>query len=131
MKSFTLKLVSCVYLALSVASAPAATQYWDTDGSTAGNDTGTGAGLGGTGSWSTAVANWWDGSSGSLVGWTEGNEAVFFGTAGVVTLDAGHTANSLTFKTGGYLINGSTLTLTGSAIFDVQTGSSTNASILA
>lgn len=45
----------------------AGTLYWDTDGSTAGNNSGTGANLGGGGVWSAVVnpgsygdADWWD-----------------------------------------------------------------------
>src|SRR6185369_16139281 len=73
----------------------------------------TGAGMGGTGSWST-TAKWYNGSAD--VPWVNGNNAVFWGTAGTVTLGAGQTVNSLTFKTNGYTVTGSTLTLGGSSV---------------
>ena len=48
------------------AGADAATLTWDTDGSIAGNNASTGENLGGSGVWSTAVANWWDSSLGMV-----------------------------------------------------------------
>ncbi len=42
--------------------------------------------------------------------------AVFWGTAGTVTLGAPQSASSLQFKTNGYTVTGSTLTLSGSEI---------------
>src|SRR5688572_899431 len=65
--------------------ARAATLYWDTDGSTSGNNVTTGANLGGSGIWNAANSNWWDTSVGTLQPWTDGNDAVFWGTAGAVT----------------------------------------------
>jgi fibronectin-binding autotransporter adhesin len=86
--------------------------YWDTDGSTAGNSASTGANLGGLGIWSTANANWWDTSLGTLQPWTQSSDALFWGTAGTVTV-ATVSANSLAFKTSGYTLNSGTLTMTG------------------
>src|SRR5438477_8943470 len=63
-------IVSAPVLFAANQQTSAATLYWDTDGSTSGDNTSTGAGLGGSGSWSTAVANWYNGTS--LVVWTEG-----------------------------------------------------------
>src|SRR5437867_1255363 len=51
-----------------------ATLYWDADGSPAGNNTSTGAGLGGTGSWD-AAGKWFDGVSAD-VSWPGATDAV-------------------------------------------------------
>src|ERR1043166_1204544 len=48
-------LIPSFLLALNLASVQAATFYWDTDGTSTGDSTSTGAGLGGTASWSTAT----------------------------------------------------------------------------
>lgn len=105
---------------LTVGTAHAASLYWDTDGTTSGNNV-DGTGLGGTsGFWNTGVANWWDLSS--LVVWpnTSADEAIFsapyVGGAPLtraVTISTGVTANRLTFERSGYVINGGTLTLAG------------------
>src|SRR5207249_572921 len=77
--------------------------YWDTDGSTVGNNATTGANLGGSGTWSMADANWWDTSLPTLQPWPDGSDAVFWGTAGVLTAST-VSPNSLTFKANGYSI---------------------------
>jgi autotransporter-associated beta strand protein len=62
---------------------------------------------GGSGNWSDAAG--WDGGA-----WVNDSTAVFGGTAGTVTNDAGGvSANGLTFNTANYIINGTLLTLTG------------------
>ena len=83
-------LLALALLAVAECSRPAraTTLYWDTDGSTAGNNASTGANLGGSGPWSAADANWWSTSIGTLQVWTDGSDAVFWGTAGTVTLSA-------------------------------------------
>lgn len=93
---------------------PAGTMYWDNDGAPAGTRATTGAGLGGTGTWNTSARKWYTG--GAEVAWVGGNDAVFWGTGGTVTLAAGQSVNSLAFKSNGYLLNASTLTLAGPAI---------------
>jgi fibronectin-binding autotransporter adhesin len=78
------------------------------------------SGGGGTGTWDAqTTANWYAGSGASAIRWngpatTSANEAVFAGTAGAVTIDAGGvTAKSVTFNTAGYTIAGTgKLTLT-------------------
>src|SRR5207244_936151 len=87
--------------------------YWDTDTSTTGNNSTTGASLGGSGAWSTAAANWWDVSAPTLQPWTDNSDAVFTGAAGTATADV-VSANSLAFKTNGYTVNSGTVTMTGS-----------------
>ncbi len=92
--------------------ARAGTLYWDTDGSTVGNNASTGANLGGSGIWSTAATNWWDTSLGTLQPWKDGSAAVFWGAAGAVTA-ATVSVTNLTFKTTGYSINSGILTMSG------------------
>src|SRR5437016_4579150 len=99
----TLAVLSSAVLVLSQFGgvAPAATLYWDTDGSTSGNNASTGANLGGSGIWSTTDTNWWDTSLAILQPWTHGSDAVFWGATGAVTLST-VSANSITFKITGY-----------------------------
>jgi autotransporter-associated beta strand protein len=93
---------------------PAAGMYWDNDGVAAGSRSTTGVGLGGTGTWNAPATKWYNGSAD--VPWQNGHNAVFWGTAGTVTLGAAQTVNSLSFKTTGYTLAGSTLTLAGSSV---------------
>src|SRR5438309_552965 len=82
------------------------------DGSTVGNNDANGANLGGSGIWSATETNWWDSSFGSLQAWTDGNDAIFWGSAGLVT--TGTTSpSSVAFKTTGYSLSSGTLTMTG------------------
>jgi hypothetical protein len=72
-------------------------------------------GGGGTGTWDTSAANWFNGSA--TVPWTQGSSAIFGGTAGAVTVGAPITVQNMTFSTNGYTITGNTLnplTLSGS-----------------
>ena len=101
-------------VALASAGAQAATQYWDADGDLSNNDCVTGAGLGGTGAWNASATLWTTNECHSEdlpVAWVNLNDAVFWGTAGIVTLGSKRTVGNLTFKTGGYEITGSTLSL--------------------
>src|SRR5206468_8709385 len=110
----TVTVVTSAMLALSDFGglARAGTLYWDIDGSTNGNNESTGANLGGAGIWSTADTNWWDISLGTLQTWTDGSDAVFWGTAGAVTAST-VSPSSLAFKTTGYSVNSGTLTMIG------------------
>jgi fibronectin-binding autotransporter adhesin len=120
----TVAVVISATLAVSEFGDPAraGTRYWDTDGSTGGNNASTGAKLGGSGMWSTAAANWWDTSLGTPQVWTEGSDAVFWGTAGAVTAST-VSANSLSFKTTGYSVNSGMLTMIGAPYnFNVDSG---------
>lgn len=98
---------------------PAGTMYWDSDGAPAGSRVTTGAGLGGAGTWNASARKWYTG--GAEVAWVGGNNAVFWGTGGTVTLAAGQSVNSLAFKSNGYLLTASTLTL-GSPAITVDSG---------
>ena len=104
-------------------SARAAILYWDTDGSTVGNNASTGANLGGSGVWSATNTNWWNTNFASLQGWTNGSDSVFWGTAGGVIATA-VTASSVAFKTTGYSVNSGTsapqaITVNGSRLTSV------------
>jgi len=90
---------------------PVITTYWDNDATAGNNNLTTGAGLGGSGNWDTSAIKWFNGSSNAP--WAGNNNAVFWGTAGTVTLSAAQLVNSLSFKTSGYTITGSTLTMNG------------------
>ena len=68
----------------------------------------------GAGTWMTGLNNWDDGIA-NLVNapWANGDDAVFAGTAGIVTISGGGViANSLTFNSA-YTISGNALTLGG------------------
>src|SRR5262249_45092501 len=120
----TVALVTSTLLAVSEFAAPAwgGTLYWDTDGSTGGNNASTGGNLGGSGMWSSADTNWWNTSLGTLQVWTDRSDAVFWGTAGVISVST-IPANSLAFKTTGYSINSGTLTMVGTpSNFTVDSG---------
>ena len=90
------------WLVLLAGSAPAATQYADSVTTT---------------TWDNNISALWGNAPGGPYSsvWTSGNDAVFEGTAGTVTIGAGGaTAHNLTFASiTGYLITGSTLTLNG------------------
>ncbi len=116
--------VTSALLAMSGFNGPAraGTLYWDTDGSTAGNNASTGASLGGSGNWSSADVNWWDTSFGTPQAWADGSDAVFWGTAGAVTAST-VSVHSLAFKTTGYSVNSGTLTMIGTpSNFSVDSG---------
>ncbi len=107
-----------VALGLSVAclagTASAATQYWDTNGPTAGA-----GGSTPTGTW--GIDNYWSTSSAGTAatgGWGSGNAAIF--SAGTdatgtfsIAVDSTQTASSLTFEEGTVSLSGGTITLSG------------------
>jgi autotransporter-associated beta strand protein len=93
---------------------PASNMYWDNDGLAAGSYVATGTGMGGSGTWDTMSQKWYNASAD--IPWTSGNDAIFWGAAGTVTLGAAQAVNSLTFKSSGYTITGSTLTLSESSV---------------
>ncbi len=83
---------------------------------------------GGAGDWDTATNRWWNGSS--QVTWpvapAGGNEAIFTGTAGAVSLPGPITARYLNFGTTGYSLTGTgPLTLAGPAVFRNSFGTHT------
>lgn len=108
-------------LTLSPAANKAATLYWDSDGSSTGNNASTGASLGGSGFWNAAHANWWNTNLGPLQTWTDGSDPVLWGAAGIINV-SNVSANSLTFRTTGYALNSGVVTMTGGASFNVDAG---------
>jgi autotransporter-associated beta strand protein len=91
--------------AFTALGAQAASLTWDTDGSTT-------IATGGAGSWNTSGLNW--DNAGSFVAWnnSNGDSAIFGGTAGTVTLGEAITVNNLTFNTASYTIAGGGFGLT-------------------
>ena len=106
-----------------VGAAAPALVYWDGDSNSANNNPTTGAGTGGSGTWNNSNPTWYNGSSNNA--WTAGKDAIFWGTAGSVTLAAPQSANSIAFLTDGYTLTGSTLTMSGAAIM-ADTGVTAN-----
>src|SRR5262245_61921740 len=104
-----------------IGPTQAATLYWDTDGSTGGNNASTGQNTGGSGNWNTTDAQWWNTSLGTPQVWTDGQEAVFWGSAGTVTAST-LSASRLVFKTTGYLVDSGTLTMLNPASVTVDSG---------
>ncbi len=129
--SWRLRLVTLAVLATLYAPVQAADRYWDVNGS--------GVGLGGTGTWNTAPGFWSDSSDGVSGPFTNpwnnaapgGDNAIFGGTGGTVTLGAPITVHNLTFGTA-YTLTGGTLTLVGTApTIDTVAGTTTINSVLA
>ena len=80
----------------AVSTARSSTQSWNPGGAGGGN-----------GTWNTAITPDWD----SGVTWSDGNDALFSGAGGIVTLVT-PTADSLTFSASGpYVLKSGTLTL--------------------
>jgi len=92
----------------------AAMVYWDGDGNALNNNLSTGSGLGGSGTWDSTTSGWYNGVLN--FSWVNGNEAIFWGAPGTVTLANPQSASGLTFKTTGYTLSGSTLTMTGPSV---------------
>ncbi|WP_178131204.1 autotransporter-associated beta strand repeat-containing protein, partial [Reyranella sp. CPCC 100927] len=94
---------------LAVIGAGQTLQFWDGDG--AGN-AGNGTVDGGTGTWSSAAANW-TGQPGqaTINGTWGGSVGIFAGTAGSVTVSGTQAFDTLQFSTTGYTLTGGTLTL--------------------
>ncbi|QDB99456.1 autotransporter-associated beta strand repeat-containing protein [Mesorhizobium sp. 8] len=126
----TTLLPMAVLIASVAGPAFAADRYWDVNQ--------TAAGSGGTGIWDLGNLYWSDNSSDTLgpynQPWANGDNAIFAGTAGTVTLGAPIIANGLTFSTSGYTIAGSAniLTLGGTTpTVSVTAGTSTISAIIA
>src|SRR5437868_14747500 len=91
-------------LCFATSSSMATTLYWDSDSSTSGNNSATGANLGGSGNWTLVDANWWDTSQSTLQLWSDSNDAVFWGNYGNVNVST-VSVSSVTFKSPFYFIN--------------------------
>ena len=133
-----LKLAASVLL-LGAASLPAAVVYWDADGTAIGNNSSSGAGLGGSGTWNPSNSNWWDGFSPSDAAFpgTGTDTAIFTGTGGIVQLGSAITVQTLTFNSDGFTITGGTggtnaLTLASSNAINVNVaGTATVSAVVA
>jgi autotransporter-associated beta strand protein len=103
------------YVVTGTPAPAGVTLYWDPGAKQAS------PGSGGTGSWDFSTADWWLSGASNLVWSTGGDNPVFAGTAGTVTLNAALSAGTVTFNTGGYTIGGTanTLTLTSPATISV------------
>ncbi|NBS04325.1 MAG: hypothetical protein EBS64_03725 [Verrucomicrobia bacterium] len=106
-------MAASVLLSLAVPKiSKAANYYWDADGLAAGNNSGTGAGLGGSSVWDDSTAKWWDGVSAANVAWPNqsfsADSVIFTGTAGTVTVGGslGIFVRGLTFNTSGFVLAG-------------------------
>ncbi|MEK7951775.1 autotransporter-associated beta strand repeat-containing protein [Luteolibacter soli] len=94
-----------------VMPVQAVSLYWD--GASTGPDAD-----GGAGTWSTGPAANWDtaATAGDQAPWTNGSDAVFGGTGGVVTVSGTVSAASLTFDAPSYSLTGGTVALAGAAV---------------
>ncbi len=82
-----------------------------------------GTNLGGSGTWNTTSAQWFDGTQD--VAWQPGSDAVFQGAAGTVSISGAVNANSLHFPATAYTIQGGPLSLaSGNTSIDVSSGGS-------
>src|SRR5207237_974709 len=132
---FAVPLVSLATISVN-SPAMATDLYWDADADASNNDLGTGAGLGGTGTWDNGITSNWNDSLGlSDQTWNDANadNAIFWGTAGTVTINTGETrtASGLNFKTDAYTLTGGTVALMGgTGTINVDTGTATINSIV-
>jgi len=114
------RLAAFTLLVCQLESTQAASFYWDTDTSTAGNNV-DGTGLGGAGAWDLTTSNWWNGAALALWPNTSADTAIFSApmallpTLRTVTLSSGITAGQLSFLRSGYTLTGGSLTLAGSS----------------
>jgi autotransporter-associated beta strand protein len=97
-------------VAAASTAGPARSQPYTWDPALTGTATG-----GGSGTWDTTTANWFNGTA--LVPWPGGQVAVFggtvTGTSTVTIAPGGVSATGLTFNSDGYVLTGDPLTLTG------------------
>jgi fibronectin-binding autotransporter adhesin len=90
------------------------------------------AGTGGTGIWNTVSGTWHNGVTFQIWNNASIDNAIFSGTAGVVTLGGPITVQNITLSVTGYTVTGNTLTVAGVApTISVTTGTATLNSTLA
>lgn len=105
------RLLACAAIALTF-SVQAVQFTWDSNGGA--------AGTGGTGDWDTTTLNWNAGADAWPATGTD-NDALFGGTAGTVTVQgSGIPVNDLSFTTTGYTIQGGLVTITNTALWNVD-----------
>ena len=84
-----------------------------------------GANLGGNGTWDT-TSQVWRNAQGQMQTWQNGDNAVFSGTAGTVSISGSISADSITFQTSGYTLQGGTIAIPSEgATIDVESTSAT------
>jgi fibronectin-binding autotransporter adhesin len=110
-----------------------ATLYWDPDADTTGNDVTNNVNIGGSGTWDTSSARWFETNTLTDIAWTNSNNdiAFFTGPGGSVTLGAPITAGGIRFGTNAYTISSDTLTLASGATIDTGGGTNSISSTLA
>ena len=117
-KIFTVKGSTWGGSPVTTSAAPYLPAYYWNGGNTSANPA-----AGGTGSWGTANAWVSPTASGTSATWADGNNAIFAGTAGTVTLDANRTTTATYFNTPGYTLQaGATSTLTGPVYLNFNSG---------
>ena len=107
--------VAILAFSLDMQGVRAASLYWD--GSSSGADAD-----GGIGTWiADPAATNWDTSviGGNDVPWTDGSEAVFGGTGGLVSVSGVVSASSISFGAAGYSLSGGKITLTGTPFIGI------------
>ena len=123
---------SVVIAAALFGAARGATLTWDPD-AVGGNNSASGAGLGGSGTWDNlTTSNWWSGGASDTTWNNAGlDTAVFRRAAGTVTLGVPITAGNLIFNTSDFVLAGSPLTLGAGAIvnLDDRSGNAVNTTI--
>lgn len=115
----------CLGSLLLAHGAFAASLAWDPSG-TPGGSGASPTGSGGTGTWNTSAARW--SNSVSDVSWnnSNGDNAIFGGTGGTVTLGEAVTVNNLSITSSGYTLAGGGFALTvNGTITNSQTGTIT------
>ncbi|MCE9546032.1 MAG: tandem-95 repeat protein, partial [Planctomycetia bacterium] len=108
--------------------------YWDPDNNAANNVIGSGAGLGGSGTWSSGSGNnWFNPFTGQDVAWIDGARAVFSTAGGTVTISGTVSADKITVNGGSLTIQSGTLSLptTSGTSIEVVAGTTTINSTLA
>ena len=120
--------------AIRLVSVAPMTLYWDADGNAGNNVPGSGAGLGGSGTWTAGGGNlWYNPFTGQNTSWVNGARAVLTGTGGTVTLSGEVSVDKITVASGNFTLQSGTLNLpafTGTAI-EVTSGTATIQSTLA
>ena len=124
---------SVVADAVCIVQIAPLTLYWDADGTASNNLTGTGAGLGGSGTWAAGSGNcWYDPITGQDIPWVNGAQAVFTGSAGAVTISGAVSASKITVTGGNVALQSGSISLpsSGGTTFEVANGTTTISSSL-
>src|SRR5687768_2032019 len=99
--------------AVTLLAAPALTPPLYAQQNLAWDANGGSAGTGGSGTWDTSAASWFNGTTFQAWQNPSFDNALFGGTPGSVTLEAPIAVHNITYNSCGYILNGSTLTLGG------------------